>query len=161
MATALLVVDVQKFFLRDGPADLPSAIVGHYQATSYDVIAFSVFRNTPSSNLVHSLKWDKCTSNDDVELPEEFGSLVSHDDVFERATYSAFKETKLHDYLRRRNIERVVLCGIDTDACVLATAFEAFDLGYHVKVDFKLTYSSGGLEDAAQQIIERSILSRD
>jgi nicotinamidase-related amidase len=55
----------------------------------------------------------------------------------------------------------LVICGIDSDACVLATAFEAFDLGYHVKINFDLTYSSNDLHKAAQLIAERNILSRD
>lgn len=161
MATALLIVDVQHYFMQDAPADLPVKITGHYQATSYDTVAFTVFRNHPKSNFIESLKWDKCGEEKDTVLPTAFKDMQQADNVFERAAYSAFKTTELDTFLKQRNIERLVLCGIDTDACVLATAFEAFDLGYHVKVDFDLTYSSGDLEHSARNIIRRSILSRD
>lgn len=161
MATAVLIIDVQQYFLKSAPGELPRKIAGHLEAIPYDVVAFSVFRNTPGSNFVKSLKWDKCSHDDDTALPAELQDSATADNVFERDTYSAFKTTGLHDYLQSKQVERLVMCGVDTDACVLATAFEAFDLGYHVKVDFNLTYSSGDLEDSAKKIVERSILSRD
>lgn len=161
MANALLIVDVQKYFMKDAPADLPERIVKHYQSVSYDHVAFTVFKNSVDSNFVASLKWDKCDTDEDAQLPQEFAELVTADNVFTRAAYSAFKTTALDAYLQQRNIDRLVLCGVDSDACVLATAFEAFDLGYHVKIDFGLTYSSNDLHKAAQLIAEKNITSRD
>jgi nicotinamidase/pyrazinamidase len=38
--------------------------------------------------------------------------------------------TELHGLLRRREIERVVVCGLATDYCVKATALDAVRLGY-------------------------------
>lgn len=161
MANALLVVDVQRYFLQEAPPELPRRIVNHYRSTSYDNIVFTVFRNQENSNFVASLKWDQCASNEDVKLPDEFNEVVTPDNIFTRAAYSAFKTTQLHEYLQARKVERLVICGVDSDACVLATAFEAFDLGYHVKIDFDLTYSSNELHDAARLIAERNIFSRD
>lgn len=161
MANALLVVDVQQYFMASAPKDLPQRIVNRHKAINYDHVIFTVFRNKPQSNFVDSLKWDKCDTDEDVQLPDEFSSLVTKDNVFTRAAYSAFKTTELHEYLQQNNVERLIICGVDSDACVLATSFEAFDLGYHVKVDFDLTYSSNELRKAAQLIVESNILSRD
>lgn len=161
MSNALLIVDVQQYFMKDAPHDLPQRIVNHQQALKYDHVIFTTFKNEPESNFVSSLKWDKCDTDTDARLPAEFATLVTKDNVFTRAAYSAFKTTGLHAYLQQNAVERLIICGIDSDACVLATAFEAFDLGYHVKVDFDLTYSSNDLHEAAQLIVERNILSRD
>jgi nicotinamidase/pyrazinamidase len=38
--------------------------------------------------------------------------------------------TELEPMLRRRNVERVVVCGLATDYCVRATALDAVRLGY-------------------------------
>lgn len=159
MSNALLVVDVQQYYLSSIPAELPKKIADHYQSVSYDHIVFAVFRNTSGSNFVRSLKWDKCSSANDATLPQELAALPGP--VFERAYYSAFKNPELHRYLQSMGVERLVLCGVDSEACVLATAFEAFDLGYHLTVDFNLTYSTGDLDKSAQKIINRSLLSRD
>lgn len=161
MPNALLVVDVQQYFMKDAPADLPQRIVGHIGAINYDLVVFTNFKNNPDSNFIKSLKWDKCDSDIDAQLPKEFTDLATKQNTFTRASYSAFKTTGLHSYLQQRQVERLIICGVDTDACVLATAFEAFDLGYHVKIDFSLTYSSNDLHKAAKLIAERNIFSRD
>jgi nicotinamidase-related amidase len=160
MKTALIVVDVQYFFLHSAPNDLPKNIANHIDIESYDVVAFTVFKNTPSSNFVRSLKWNKCFSEDDTKLPDKFKPYISSDNVFTRNTYSGFTGTSLHEFLQNNDVQKVVLCGIDTDACVLATAFSAFDNGYLVDVDFELTFSGGGLEKEAQAIIRRSLQTR-
>jgi nicotinamidase-related amidase len=161
MSNALLIVDVQRYFMADVPDDLPQRIVNHHKALNYDHVVFTNFQNKPESNFVKSLKWDKCSTDEDAQLPEEFSALATSDNTFTRAAYSAFKTTDLHAYLQQRLVERLIICGVDSDACVLATAFEAFDLGYHVKIDFDLTYSSNDLHKAAQLIAERNIFSRD
>lgn len=161
MSNALLVVDVQSYFMKEAPADLPQRIVNHHKALNYDHIIFTNFKNEPGSNFIKSLKWDKCNTEEDAKLPEEFSPLATEHNTFTRASYSAFKTTDLHTYLQQKYVERLIICGVDSDACVLATAFEAFDLGYHVKIDFNLTYSSNDLHKAAQLIAERNILSRD
>ena len=161
MSNALLVIDVQRYFMQDAPADLPQQIVNHYKATSYDYIIFTKFKNSSNSPFVRLLKWDKCNTDEDAQLAEAFSSLATDSNTFTRAYYSAFKNTELHAYLQKRGVERLIICGVDSDACVLATAFEAFDLGYHVKVDYALTYSSNDLHKASQLIAEKNIFSRD
>ncbi|HCR80872.1 MAG TPA: hypothetical protein DIV47_00085 [Candidatus Pacebacteria bacterium] len=51
------------------------------------------------------------------------------------------------------------MCGIDTDACVLASAYEAFDLGYEVKVLKDLSRGHDGQEyvAAARKLIDINI----
>ena len=161
MSNALLIVDVQHYFMKDAPDELPQRIANHYKALNYDQVAFTVFKNEPGSNFVKSLKWDKCSEAEDAQLPGEFSEMATQHNTFTRACYSAFKTTDLHSYLQEHGVERLIICGVDSDACVLATAFEAFDLGYHVKIDFSLTYSSNDLHKAAQLIAERNIFSRD
>jgi nicotinamidase-related amidase len=161
MSNALLIVDVQQYFMKDAPDDLPLRIINHLKALNYDFVVFTNFKNRPDSNFVKQLKWDKCATDEDAQLPKEFTDIADKHNTFTRASYSAFKTTDLHDYLQKQHVERLIICGIDSDACVLATAFEAFDLGYHVKINFELTYSSNDLHKAAQLIAERNILSRD
>ena len=54
------------------------------------------------------------------------------DVVIDKAGYSAFDATELERQLTDRGIRTVVLCGVVTYACVLATAFSAFDRGFDV-----------------------------
>jgi nicotinamidase-related amidase len=161
MSNALLIIDVQHYFMNEAPDDLPQRIVNHAKALNYDHVVFTNFKNESQSNFVKLLKWDKCDTDEDARLPNEFSGMATKESTFTRAAYSAFKTTKLDSYLKQKQVERLIICGVDSDACVLATAFEAFDLGYHVKINFDLTYSSNDLHKAAQLIAERNIFSRD
>lgn len=54
--------------------------------------------------------------------------------VIEKTRYSAFCGTPLDLLLRERGIADVTLCGVCTDICVLHTAIDAYNLGYHITV---------------------------
>ncbi len=45
---------------------------------------------------------------------------------------SAFKTTNLHETLQNKGIDTLVIAGLLTDACMLSTVLEAYDLGYKV-----------------------------
>ncbi len=48
--------------------------------------------------------------------------------------FSAFMQTPLDAILRRRGVQRVVVCGIQYPNCIRATAFDALSLDYDVVV---------------------------
>ena len=52
--------------------------------------------------------------------------------VVDKVGYSAFEGTGLEKELRARGIRTVVMTGVVTYACVLATAFSAFDRDFDV-----------------------------
>ncbi|HSW37340.1 MAG TPA: isochorismatase family cysteine hydrolase [Candidatus Saccharimonadales bacterium] len=161
MKKGLLVIDVQGYFLERTPANLPAKIRDHIKSHDYACIAFSIFQNTENSNWVRSLHWRKSQSNEDIKLAPELQEFVSSENLFIKTAYSAFHDTKLDSFLKQRGIEAVDICGIDTDACVLATAFEAFDNGYSVEVLFDLSYSRWNLDEAAKSIIMKNFYTRD
>jgi nicotinamidase/pyrazinamidase len=69
-----------------------------------------------------------------------------------RLTFNALGGQTLHEWLQVREVDQLIICGIATDYCVKATAFDAIDLGYHVRVPLYLTAAVGG-EDARGQAI--------
>ncbi|MDH4606969.1 isochorismatase family cysteine hydrolase [Pseudomonas sp. BN102] len=54
------------------------------------------------------------------------------DCVIDKPRYSAFHRTDLDAQLKRLGIGRLMISGVLTDACVLATVLDAFALGYRV-----------------------------
>lgn len=158
MKQALIVVDVQKYFLKDAPSDLPHKIADHADKTPYAAIAFTVFKNSQDSNFVRSLNWSKCDTVEDARLPDVLKQHAHDDNVFTRDTYSGFSRTQIHSFLQSQGIEKIAICGVDTDACVLATAFSAFDLGYLIDVKYDLTFSSNELKNEALNIIKNNLV---
>ncbi len=61
------------------------------------------------------------------ELP-----VLPQDVLVEKYRYSGFPGTPLDLILRSRQIKTVICCGVSTNACVEATAREAFSLDYYV-----------------------------
>ena len=52
--------------------------------------------------------------------------------VLDKNTSSAFHTTPVDLYLRNMKVETIVLTGVASDQCVLATAIDAADRGFHV-----------------------------
>lgn len=86
-----------------------------------------------------------------AELAPQFG-----DTVIDKTNYSAFVGTRLTDLLRAQGWDTLLLCGVTTYACVLATAFSAFDNGFDVVLAKDATASWDiELTEAAGKIVER------
>lgn len=77
------------------------------------------------------------------------------DVVVDKSGYSAFADTGLAVYLRRRGVQTVVLSGTVDYACVLHTAFDAFELDFDVLLAGDSTTGwDPALGPAARRILE-------
>lgn len=69
-----------------------------------------------------------------VELVDPLRVLATPATSFDKTTYSAFGSMQFAAYLAKLNVRSLVLTGVETDVCVLATALEAVDRGFQVVV---------------------------
>lgn len=159
MNSALVIIDVQNFFVKEGTRDLPDKIATYIKKNAFDFVLFTVFINTQGSNLFRLRNWNKCTTPPDTDIHHTLSPYVTSNNVFEKTAFSAFKAKSFKRFLERNAISTLYLCGINTDACVLATAFDGFDLGYEIVVVRELCKSLSGKEigDSALQIINKNI----
>jgi nicotinamidase/pyrazinamidase len=67
----------------------------------------------------------------DLMLPNET-VIVTKGVRFDKDQNSAFDETGLGVYLNRKGIDRLFICGLALDVCVLATVMDAVNLGFDV-----------------------------
>lgn len=100
--------------------------------------------------------------NDDPDLPGSPGWYihpavcpVGGEVVIQKHTADAFFETGLRWELELRNIQRLIIMGLQTEFCVDVTCHRAFALGYEVTLvkDAHSTFDTP--EQGAAQIIER------
>lgn len=91
------------------------------------------------------------------DLMEPLPSLVPPAEVCDKMAYSAFSSPAFVASLERRSAETLVLSGVETDVCVLATALDAIDRGLHVVVasDAVTTWSPAGHRAALEAIYPR------
>jgi nicotinamidase-related amidase len=66
------------------------------------------------------------------DLMEPFAALVPPAAACDKTTFSAFASAEFVTSLARRSAQTLVLSGVETEVCVLATAIDAVDRGLHV-----------------------------
>jgi nicotinamidase-related amidase len=80
------------------------------------------------------------------------------DPVLPKKRYGAFSGNDLAFLLRNLGVETLVLTGVETEICILATAYHGFNEDYRVVV---ASDGTAGLEpdlaDAALRIVEREV----
>ena len=80
------------------------------------------------------------------------------DYVLPKKRYGAFSGNDLHFLLRNLGVETLVLAGVETEICILATAFHAFNEDYRVVVASDGTAGlDAELADAALRIVAREV----
>ena len=153
----LLIVDLQKGFIKEECKDLPGKIREHILATNYTHILFSAFINHANSNFVKLLNWTKLFGPPETDIVSDLQEFVVPHCMFTKSTYSIFKSREFNRYLENEHIQQLDVCGIESDGCVLATAYDGFDLGYEITILRELMRSTGALNDATESIIKRNI----
>ena len=143
---ALLIVDVQRAF-----APPPRFIekLTRY-SRRFPCRIFTRYINPPGSVFRRLLKQKCCALHSaDVELliAPKPGDLRL-DKIARYGLTAAQIRT-----LKRRRIRCVTVCGLDTDACVLAVMFSLFDGGIECHLKEDMCWSSSGLHRPAVAII--------
>lgn len=157
--TALIVIDVQNCFINKHTQEIPNKIARYIKQHTFDHVLFATFVLSRRTNFYKLLNWEVFYSSPDTSLHQALSSLANSRNTFPRPTYSVLKSKKLLLFLQRNRVKDVALCGIDSDGCVLASAFDAFDLGYTVRILKSLIASSGGkkFNQAAKTVMKRNL----
>jgi len=66
------------------------------------------------------------------DVIEPLAAFVPPAEVIDKSTYSSFADADFTASLARRDIDTLLLSGVETDVCVLATAVDAVDRGFRV-----------------------------
>ncbi len=142
---AIVIVDLQRAF--HPPPDLVERI--RERSATFPLRVFTRFVNPPGSIIRRKLNRNSCapgTPELDFFIQPGPGDLV-----LEKFGYGL--DPLAVRRLRESGLRRVLVCGGDTDACVLGVLFSLFDGGIDCSVDPSLCYSAVGLHEAALKII--------
>lgn len=142
---AIIIVDLQKAF------PIPPELLEKIEARSreFPLRIFTQFINEPDSLFRTKLKRTSCTPGlpeTDLVLP-----TTPQDIVLEKRGYGLKSEQiqRLHE----AGVRKALICGVDTDACVIGVVFTLFDAGIDCIVERNLCWSSTGLQEPALKII--------
>ena len=130
--TAILVIDMQNIFVKEGGSmyckmgnemlDKMANFLDQCRIRKIQVI-YTVYDETKD-------EWEK--------IHEKIESKVT-DKIIIKIVYSAFRNTVLDETLKELGIKVVVIVGVMSDVCCLATAHDAQFLGYKVAFISDLT----------------------
>lgn len=160
MKNVLVVIDLQVGFINDNTLKVANNIQELLYSEKYDAVIATKFTNMPGSSFDKFLGWKGMLEEEEKELlpfVEEYA-----DCVISKCSYSCVKNTNfiqslvaLCDGLP----DEVTLVGVDTDACVLATAIDLFEMGIRPIILEDCVGSSGGEEchEAGMLLLKRSI----
>lgn len=133
---SLIVVDVQPAFLKPHNTHIVSNICSLINKEPYDVYIEAVFAAEKGSLWDTQQDW-VCPKGDETHTVDEIRSLLKTKNPLKvnKSTRSVFRgDQDVTQYLKDHDIEEVHLVGTETNDCVLATAFDAFDSGFAVYV---------------------------
>ena len=164
MKTALLVIDLQRWYLERGHAEKLSS-VGMLIAKTNELIDFFHKQPLPVVHVQLIHKADGSTWNQSMKphwtgrategtLTEGTWEAEPHPDLHRRDTDvvltktrgSAFIRTNLEDILREREVSAVVLAGYSTNRCVGLTAIDAWERDFRVMLAGEATLGTNSAE---------------
>jgi nicotinamidase-related amidase len=159
MKELLLVVDVQNGFINrhsEHVVEPIARLVKDWQATQRGPVIYSRFINLDNSPWEKLMSWDKLKREPGTALHP--GLPTEGTDIFKKGTYSAWSK-EVQQICDGGDIRRVILCGIDTDQCVMETAIDIFEANLVPVVVKDLCASSAGEEfhQAGLKLINRLI----
>lgn len=120
--TALVLIDIQDFYFPGGKSELLEPVKAAEKAS--ELLKF--FR-AKSMEVIHIKHIAKSQGNiNKIVAPLESEKVITKSEV------SCFNGTDLLKYLKSKNIEKLVICGMMTHMCVEAAVRAGYDNGFEV-----------------------------
>lgn len=160
-STALLVIDVQQGFVNEHSRDVVPAVVrlvDGWQAAGAPVV-FTRFHNAPGSPYETISGWKRLRTAEEQAFVKELAPFIDASAlVIDKGQASVFTPEG-SQLIQESGWRDLVLCGIDTDACVYDSATAAYQRGYRPWVVTNACASSGGSQyhEAALLLAARNL----
>ena len=149
MKKTLIIVDMQKGFMsKPNYVNLQSKINELIKLDDYDIYIFTKFINKDESLYEKKLNWFELKSEESqticVDIPKN--SLI-----FEKFGYGLSNEQI--NQIKALNIDSIDICGLQTDACVYAIAFQLLDNGIFPNIPINYCQTSLERNSIAKEIL--------
>ena len=129
MKKMLVVVDLQRSFINLNTEFVIDKIKKLVNSNEFDKVIFTKFINNEDSIYVNKLNYRGCLTNEEQEIMIDTKNNI----VLNKEIYTVYSN-RFKDIVDEFKINEIYLCGIDTECCVLKSAFDLFEKGYDVKV---------------------------
>lgn len=124
MKSLLLIIDLQKSFVNKNTEQILSKIDNLLKQNKFDNVVFTRFINSTDS-----IYYKECITEESKKIQINTRNYK----IIDKNIYSALND-ELKKYILEENISKICLCGIDTECCILKTAFDLFENEYNVYI---------------------------
>ena len=128
--TALLIIDIQNDYFKDGAMEL----LGAEEAAQNAARLIANFRMKQMPILfVQHIASEQASFFRPNTVGVEINNRISpnaEDSIFQKKYPNSLRETELLSYLKKYHIHKLEICGMMTHMCVDTTVRAAFDLGF-------------------------------
>nr|WP_107052171.1 isochorismatase family cysteine hydrolase [Streptomyces flavovirens] len=160
-STALLVIDVQQGFVNEHSCNVVPKVVrlvDGWRAAGAPVV-FTRFHNAPGSPYETISGWKRLRTAEEQAFVKDLAPFIDGSAlIIDKAQASVFtpEGTQL---IHESGWRDLLLCGIDTDACVYDSATAAYQRGYRPWIVTDACASSGGSQyhEAALLLAARNL----
>lgn len=123
MKRALLIVDVQNGFITDKTKHIPSLV--EKLQYDYDIVFITKFINKHNPLFRILLNYNKLKPEDEEDIKLAF-KPKQDSIIIDKHNYSCVDDNFLN-LLKQNNINKIDVCGIETDVCVTKCAVDLFE----------------------------------
>jgi nicotinamidase-related amidase len=156
--TVLLVVDMQNGFLNPNSVSVIAPVQRLITEARRRGIAtvFTRFSNREGSQYERLIGWTRLRTSPETDITDELD--VGGATVIAKEQYSAFTP-EFCALVENKRWQRLLICGVATDGCVLKTAVDAFERGMVpiVVADACASHAGAQVHDAGLLLIGRFI----
>ena len=135
----IIIVDMQKGFINENTEHLIEKINNYLKANKFDNVFYTRYLNYEDSMFVKYLNWKEMFDEDNQKIVVD---VLPNSTIFNKYGYGL--TTEMINEIKKRNIDEIEVCGVNTDACVLAIMFNLFDNNINPIVNESLCGSSIG-----------------
>ncbi len=154
MTNCLFIIDVQRGFINEHTRHIPQKVEALQH--NYENIIVTQFINSSDTPHATILGWRRFMP----QSPEITLAFTPRDNahIISKNRYGCVDDG-LVEWLNKRNIETVDICGIDTDMCVLKNAIDLFENNVRPRILSECCASHAGREyhDAALMLLRRAV----
>ena len=145
----IIVVDMQKGFINKNNEELVNKINRYLSNNHFDNIIYTKYINFPGSPFIKFLDWTDLQDKGSQQIAVD---VKDGSKIFEKAGYGI--DDKIIKYLKSKNITECEVCGTNSDACVMAVAFNLFDNDIKPIIIYDLcgTNNVKKIDDCAKEI---------
>lgn len=155
MKKLLLIIDAQQQFIPQNEEGRRFTEKIESLQLEYKHIAISKFINHTETFWVKYLQWNKMMEGDpSAELAFQPAKNAF---IYKNDSFSSVNDTFLK-HLKQQKIEEIHICGADTDACILATAYDLWDnkIPFQILINYCISSAGEVIHSSAQHLMNKN-----